>query len=785
MFHLQSIYRRLQSIRDASVDAALAAALPTADREAARLIALMLLTRADPHAREVLVTQFHRLPADVQRTLLEHAGELDTPLRLAMDRREPEARQRALEIIVRARQPRLAYLAVEPLTGRRDSLYDESADCLLRLAETAAVDPAERAAPAADAAAMAELTAAIQAAMQRYPRHRRDGTILAAMTLLPRPSVRLLRVLESEREAASAARRLLEEAEAPAARRALLPMLAHKPFRDAAKAGLARAVERGRLGEVLDWAHLAVLPGVGQELKKLDNAWRLLPGPGAVKQFLPHQARQLPRWLAALPLERQTLVEQLAALSRSGDAMVRLSVLRRLLELAAGQPGGFVDEIICGFTSDADPAIARLALRHLIRRGDRDLLRHLVALLRSEHAEVRRLAEQQLGTIGFARLWAAWPRLEPARRSAAGRTLMKLDSQFNRQLGEKLYGDRAARMRALAMVGELRQAGQFEAALIRLAGGEDEKVASAAVKVLGELSTPGAQAALEAALRHADSRVRANAVEALDRQESARHMSRLLEMAEGDDNRPRANAIGALLKMSTKMALPALTQMLEDDRPRHRISALWLVEELGLMEVVRAVAEIASGDVDPGIRQRAERVVGVLEETLAHAAPASGASGPAGRGGATGLAPRAAGLASVGANLVLLATMDERVQAIRRNWDSGELMQLDRLLPAVGGLLVGIGGLALWRWWRQPGPRPGRVFREVASSAGLGWRQRRLLVRIAREQGLPTPLTLMLSSRTLSVHARAYVARRPDGLAKREALRQVALVRLALSHPID
>ena len=84
--------------------------------------------------------------------------------------------------------------------------------------------------------------------------------------------------------------------------------------------------------------------------------------------------------------------------------------------------------------------------------------------------------------------------------------------------------------------------------------------------------------------------------------------------------------------------------------------------------------------------------------------------------------------------------------------------------PVTAALLVFAGLLLLlaaaWGWQRHKQrhlrSEPMLTFHQVAASMGLSLKQQWLLVRIARSEALPTPLTLMLSSATLTHHARNF-----------------------------
>ena len=58
----------------------------------------------------------------------------------------------------------------------------------------------------------------------------------------------------------------------------------------------------------------------------------------------------------------------------------------------------------------------------------------------------------------------------------------------------------------------------------------------------------------------------------------------------------------------------------------------------------------------------------------------------------------------------------------------------------------------------EAGGNPAAVFRRVAGELGLARADQRLLGKIAQSQGLPSPLTLLLSPATLGHHVAAHTA---------------------------
>jgi len=96
-------------------------------------------------------------------------------------------------------------------------------------------------------------------------------------------------------------------------------------------------------------------------------------------------------------------------------------------------------------------------------------------------------------------------------------------------------------------------------------------------------------------------------------------------------------------------------------------------------------------------------------------------------------------------------------QQIRENFGgSGDAISSGWLVMFVGVILFLVGGLSLWHWWRTRGQRPAPLlaFLTLAGRLGLNPAEQWLLIRIARRLKLPTPITLLVSPRTLRHHAR-------------------------------
>ncbi|MEX0744160.1 MAG: hypothetical protein WD118_01050 [Phycisphaeraceae bacterium] len=125
------------------------------------------------------------------------------------------------------------------------------------------------------------------------------------------------------------------------------------------------------------------------------------------------------------------------------------------------------------------------------------------------------------------------------------------------------------------------------------------------------------------------------------------------------------------------------------------------------------------------------------------------------------------------------------LRAMRDQWGEPTI-PVGWVVLAGAALLAVLSIIWLGTWWkrRHDQPRPWWVFIQTARHMGLTWREQWLLVCIARHERLPTPLTLMLSRRTLGHHAKRYLQRR--SLHRRAAVvRRLVAIRAALFEMID
>lgn len=586
----------------------MAAALPTADLTAVRLIALSLIQRQHAEGCVALVHYFDQFPPDIQAAIVHHARRWDGPLRQAAAYKTSRGPSNVVRIVVAAKAAQLAYLVTQQLRDRPTTLRAQAARGLLELARWAAQDGGS----SGRASAVRYVQLAVEDAVGLYPLHKQSDVLLALAAFAGRigPAA-MKRFHDGDDPAVAAMRRMLVGADHREIRRAMLALIQVPTFLEAVLKGVSVARSDGRLGDVLSVWHLLLNQRVAGPLQALAQPQRLWPSRPELARWPSGATRGLARWAVTLGFSQHQRIENLSGLLVLPDAMSRLVVLGQLIHLSVKSgPGARANAVIARFCDDPEMKLAWIALRYLISFNWQGLPALLPRLINSPHREIAQLARQRLAPLGFERLWDRWPRMVFVQRRVLGRALMKIDPDFHRQLADKLASSsRTIRLRSISIIHELDQGGVFEDAMLTLAGHRDEKIASAAVRALGSARSNRAERSLETSLHHADSRVRANAIEAIQQQTSARHVRVITKMAGQEQHRPRANAIRALLQRHLPGATSCLAKMLQDPHPPQRVSALWVVETMGLVEVAPLIAEMSVTDPDRIVKDRADRVI--------------------------------------------------------------------------------------------------------------------------------------------------------------------------------
>ncbi len=608
---LDRIYNLLRRENSPIIDRAIAEALPTADGAAAAYMVPILLERGTDRGRLGLVKAFDALPGSRKADVVAGAGDFEHALRKAGRNGNEQTCLNLIDIVQRSGMARYAFLLVSQLHATEPTVVRAAARGLLSLATQVMDHPDSRPNPdEMDRSQRAQLmVGAVCDACTFFHRHRRRDVLLAATALATTRDPRLLELLGNRHVPSHGAMvELIRQAEHPLICRALLILSTQKALAATVADALGRSHTSKNTLEVLGQASLVQLPAVRAMLKRVTRPERLLPTYKRLKQLTPAQLRAMPGWITALDADEGLAAESLGHVATLGDPPTRLLALRGLRKL--DHQAAY--RLISALCFDANPRIARRALRHLVQRKWDGLIGLMVRLVGSNHPRVQTLAEEQFAPVAFDRIWHGWDHLSDHTRLAAGRALIKIDGRFHHRLADRLHGEQVRhRLKALTIMRKLGQATYFEQSLLALAQDRDARVASSAVISLGGIDQSAhAVTMLIKSLHHTDDRVRSNAIEALEgmgQLESVRRQ--LFAIAGSRGNRSRATAIKSLMVMSKDKATDALADMLEDRDTRHRVSALWVVEQTGEVNVVKRVAEVAKQDPEPHVRRRAVNVI--------------------------------------------------------------------------------------------------------------------------------------------------------------------------------
>lgn len=593
------------------IDRAVADALPTADGPTQAASVELLLDRGATDGLVGLIRHYHQLAEPARQRVLATAGTLGGACQRVGGSADRQARLNMVEIVEAGSLARLAYLLTGQLRDDDGPLSKAAAAALLRLTRRYLIEPIGESSEAgpADRETIAALRKAVGEACGRFERHRRRDVLLAAVCFAPDlgPTIEK-HAVEPEGVATKALSGLISNGEDVLVRRQLLALACWEGLGPAVTLALREGEAGSALACVLERGHFLVAPQVRRAVRCASRGGRLAPGWSQAAEWPDGVRRWLWRWLDAAGSDVTAGTALAGGIAADGRRIDRLRAARWL----SRQDDAQAAEVLATLCFDPEAAVARVALLRLIAGQWSGLNGLMLRLVASEHASVRRIVERHIAPIGFERLWQNWGRLSEEDQVKAGRALVRIDPGFGRKLWQKLRaGEAGSRLQAVMMVRQLEQVSYYEAELRSLTRDADERVASAAVKALGESRGSGnSEAAVAAALVHRDDRVRANAVEALTQLDRVgAYSGQLLALSEEAGNRSRATAIKALLEAPMSEAVPKLRRMLCDGDERHRSSALWVVEKLGLGGVLKEVAARAKVDEVGRVRQRALRVL--------------------------------------------------------------------------------------------------------------------------------------------------------------------------------
>ncbi len=612
------ILERISKTRNGAAETVLAQALALATVQEQRPIVDILIQRGQRGGWIALIRYFDRLSDEDRARILAQPRELFGPLAEVMGDATGNGRENAIRIMRESADPKLVTLLTDALTDPRPEVRELAGQTLLDAVRRFRTGGWEN-----WATDLPEIQRAVEVALRGFKAHRQQSALMAAFIF--------------ERQLDSPMWTIFNDqyAEATKAGNIILRQLADPSLASGAFLALGSALKVAALTGIAGCDQPAVIEALLREAYRLTDPKLRAAVEGIANFKLFAEGRREVRWEKDNPLGWLRLIEGLNLAEH-----IRLGLIKRMLD-TLGDGAGVVVKIMAlrilgqiqvpevlpvltAMTHDTDVRIARTATRYIVKRRQSDWRAYAPEILKSRHDAVRRLA----GTVSsgpvttsgqFDALWHGYHKLPPALQHNTTRTAATNDVQFDGQLRAKLAGTVADITQGLRMIASLKNIAPYRERIIALCAHADNRVVSAAIKLIGRMEDPRLRDLLEAATQHSDTRVRANAIEAMETLKVAHTSKQVLAMITSRHNRERANAIKALGKFDIAMAQDCLLKMLADPNPLHRISALWVVSQLDMLEVIRYVGVMARKDNNMKVRNRAEELLQTLHAVTAPA----------------------------------------------------------------------------------------------------------------------------------------------------------------------
>ncbi len=606
------MYDLLAASENRAVDDLLVAHLGELGSEEQVAALEVLIARGRPDTLEGLLERFDTLPHTCQGFIERHVHEFESVCRSLIRSGDEATRAGIIDLIVRSRAHSLAYVVASGLRHTSSETRRVSAEALRRMVEDhldqgAALmrdhgaclqpEPAYRRL-ARWHTERTGVTAALSEAVAAYPIHLRTS-VVEALLRWHEPLEDLLCSLAEDPH--SKCWRAIDEKmrhdPEPATTGILMAALGHAASREQAAAVISKLE---RIDTLRALSHKAWMLGdraVCDGARTIRRLSWLESDSGIYLELSTEELRGCFRLCAATAVPWHVVLQACSAVALSGDEPCQRIALMTML-------------------SREDPALTGMlhAVSHWIAPALQPVVRRVLARRDGSANPARSNTERRRGAlreiVDFKDYWNQFDTLDPVERREMGLRVLGQDITARAQLVEALTQvDAARRATALAMVRVLGEAGHHRRYIYEAATDNDPMVRSAGVRALPGVGGAMAERLLNEALEDPDRRVRANAVEALDELDTPDRADRLLPSLQDPDHRVRVAAAGALIKMRVPEAAQTLLDMLAHPSRAHRASGLWLIEQLGLANVVQQVQILAEQDDDDVVRRRARRLV--------------------------------------------------------------------------------------------------------------------------------------------------------------------------------
>lgn len=612
-------------------DEALLAALTRADGPTAHAIVETLLVRGQPLGLRGLIMVLHQLDEPLRRTVLQNTDKVFGVLRNAFQSREEKARLNVIDVIHRTRLYRAAYLLEPALHDGSPQVREAAAEALHHLVDAllrrppvavpggsqGAADPAELRRAMRELEIYQEdrrqLVGVVDSALTTFNLHLHPRVIEAAMWLVDDLGSKFWTLVSMPASrVAHAAVAVIQASRDPRLVPFAMMALNYGVFRPHVVRLLEESADAAFLNEWLRQSWRIIQPRIARGMAFIKSPISVRDGAVDVSTLDPDARRHVPAWLMTTQVADRVRLDLLRELERQGDRPVRRAVVRALVRVRDEH----VTTVLRSIASGPDPEDALLARLELGRRRPTE---YPPGQLLAGLTEVRPWTPPRAApkedvwgdAMTFDRYWLAFDRFSASERIEQGRELLQRVPMARELLADRLNsGDVDDRVRALQIVTAIDQVSDHAERIYQLSHDPEPEVRSAAMAALGRLPNPTTRLILRKALQDPDARVQANAIESIDRtldEDSA--MALLLPKLASTDGRVRANAVRSLLKLGFREAARTLLLMLRDENRSQRISALWLTEHMGLATLLGRIREMADGDDDEKVRDRARTIL--------------------------------------------------------------------------------------------------------------------------------------------------------------------------------
>jgi HEAT repeat protein len=587
-----------------------------------------ILSRRHPASLIAPVAYFHRLEEPVQNRVVAVVDRLYAALRDARGLEDVQARLNAIEIILRSKEYRLAYLIASLLRDRSPRVRETAAAAMRTLTATfldewdaftdkqTSIAPnrtAEVAALEAEAKTWIEdrrqLVEAVATGLEWFDTHLHAPVVEAALWLVDDLAPRLWESM-ADRTCRSrrAAIELLMRSFSPRMSAFALEAIAHEGFRPIVFRRLRSEMSMETLKECLRQSWRLAAEPQQSHLKLLKQWPKLAAAFEQMSTMTPVQQMQAIRVLMGTGLPGETKLRLLLRAYQQCEHAGQRAAVWALCQIEESEATTHLRAV----ERDGDKALAAIARRELKHRA------HQASV-----ADAKAQAEGSPAMSELERLWRAFEAMAPADQEHMAYEVLAKPENLSALAHHKLASaDATTRIKAMQLLSLTRNISAVEESIYGLAHDPDPRVRSAVMSALTQLPTATTERLLRQALNDTNDRVRANAIETMEHLGLGKDEALLRAKLHDPDNRTRANAIKALLKLGVRESAERLVAMLQDPDRDHRISALWAVSTLQLTPMIERLRDMAQNDPDRMVRQRAKEILRALAQGPGQAAPA-------------------------------------------------------------------------------------------------------------------------------------------------------------------